>query len=211
VAVSASEARSRLFPLIQQVNNDHVPVRISSKGGDAVLMSAEDFDSWQETIYLLRSPANPRRLIKLSPGIGQVSRRSSRLWRSWRLRQASSEKHPLRPGWLGRLPVTRSRWRAEGPGQVSASRRCRRRRSGSCFATQTAVAVLKPPPDQLLGTVIGKLPVAAGQSDRLPVPARRAHPQGRRASRIAPRRPARLGPPVVLTARSCSAHRSGNR
>jgi antitoxin YefM len=64
VAVSASEARSRLFPLIQQVNEDHVPVRITSKGGDAVLMSAEDFDSWQETIYLLRSPANARRLME---------------------------------------------------------------------------------------------------------------------------------------------------
>jgi antitoxin YefM len=64
MAISASEARSRLFPLLQQVNDDHVPVRISSKAGDAVLMSAEDFDSWQETIYLLRSPANARRLME---------------------------------------------------------------------------------------------------------------------------------------------------
>jgi antitoxin YefM len=64
VAISASEARSRLFPLIQQVNDDHLPVRISSKGGDAVLMAADDFDSWQETIYLLRSPANARRLME---------------------------------------------------------------------------------------------------------------------------------------------------
>jgi antitoxin YefM len=64
VAISASEARSRLFPLIQQVNDDHVPVRISSKAGEAVLMSAQDFDSWQETIYLLRSPANARRLME---------------------------------------------------------------------------------------------------------------------------------------------------
>jgi antitoxin YefM len=64
MAISASEARSRLFPLIQQVNDDHEPVRISSRGGDAVLMSAEDFDSWQETIYLLRSPANARRLME---------------------------------------------------------------------------------------------------------------------------------------------------
>jgi antitoxin YefM len=64
VAISASDARSRLFPLIQQVNDDHVPVRISSKAGDAVLMSAQDFDSWQETIYLLRSPANARRLME---------------------------------------------------------------------------------------------------------------------------------------------------
>jgi antitoxin YefM len=64
MAISASEARSRLFPLIQQVNDDHEPVRISSKGGDAVLMSADDFDSWQETIYLLRSPVNARRLME---------------------------------------------------------------------------------------------------------------------------------------------------
>jgi len=64
MAVSASEARSRLFPLIQQVNDDHEPVRISSKNGDAVLMSAEDYDSWQETIYLLRSPENARRLME---------------------------------------------------------------------------------------------------------------------------------------------------
>ncbi len=64
MSISASEARSRLFPLIQQVNDDHLPVRINSKAGDAVLMSAEDFDSWQETIYLLRSPANARRLME---------------------------------------------------------------------------------------------------------------------------------------------------
>jgi antitoxin YefM len=64
VAISASEARSRLFPLIQQVNDDHEPVRINSKAGDAVLMAADDFDSWQETIYLLRSPANARRLME---------------------------------------------------------------------------------------------------------------------------------------------------
>jgi len=64
MAISASEARSRLFPLIQQVNDDHVPVRINSKSGDVVLMSAEDFDAWQETIYLLRSPANAQRLME---------------------------------------------------------------------------------------------------------------------------------------------------
>src|SRR6266851_2220607 len=64
MAISASDARSRLFPLIQQVNDDHAPVRITSRSGDAVLMSAEDYDSWQETIYLLRSPANAQRLME---------------------------------------------------------------------------------------------------------------------------------------------------
>lgn len=64
MAISASEARQRLFPLLQQVNNDHEPVRITSKAGDAVLMSADDYDSWQETVYLLRSPENARRLME---------------------------------------------------------------------------------------------------------------------------------------------------
>jgi antitoxin YefM len=64
MTISASEARKDLFPLIKRVNDDHTPVRISSKSGDAVLMSAEDYDSWQETVYLLRSPANARSLME---------------------------------------------------------------------------------------------------------------------------------------------------
>lgn len=64
MTISASEARQRLFPLIEQVNADHEPVRISSKSGEAVLMSASDYDSWQETVYLLRSPENARRLME---------------------------------------------------------------------------------------------------------------------------------------------------
>ncbi|MGF1240561.1 type II toxin-antitoxin system Phd/YefM family antitoxin [Streptomyces sp. 2-6] len=64
MTISASEARRDLFPLIKRVNDDHTPVHISSKGGDAVLMSAADYDSWQETVYLLRSPANARRLME---------------------------------------------------------------------------------------------------------------------------------------------------
>lgn len=64
MAISASEARQRLFPLLEQVNTDHEPVRITSRNGDAVLMSADDYDSWQETVYLLRSPENARRLME---------------------------------------------------------------------------------------------------------------------------------------------------
>ncbi|MCU4748018.1 MULTISPECIES: type II toxin-antitoxin system Phd/YefM family antitoxin [unclassified Streptomyces] len=64
MSISASEARKSLFPLIERVNTDHDPVRITSKAGDAVLMSADDYDSWQETIYFLRSPANAQRLME---------------------------------------------------------------------------------------------------------------------------------------------------
>ncbi len=64
MSISASEARATLFPLIERVNTDHTPVRITSKSGDAVLMSADDYDSWQETVYLLRSPENAKRLME---------------------------------------------------------------------------------------------------------------------------------------------------
>ncbi|MGW2273363.1 type II toxin-antitoxin system Phd/YefM family antitoxin [Streptomyces yangpuensis] len=62
--VSAEEARRTLFHLIKRVNDDHVPVRIGSENGDAVLLSAADYDSWQETVHLLGSPANARRLMR---------------------------------------------------------------------------------------------------------------------------------------------------
>jgi antitoxin YefM len=64
MAISASEARKRLYPLIDQVNDDHEPVEIvKADGTSAVLMSREDFESWRETAYLLRAPRNARRLL----------------------------------------------------------------------------------------------------------------------------------------------------
>ena len=63
MSITASEARRRLFPLIEQVNDDRAPVEITSKSGNAVLMSAADYAAWQETAYLFRSPANARRLL----------------------------------------------------------------------------------------------------------------------------------------------------
>jgi antitoxin YefM len=64
MAMTASEARKNLFPLIAQVNSDHRPVEITSKHGDAVLMSRADYDALEETAYLLRVPANAARLLE---------------------------------------------------------------------------------------------------------------------------------------------------
>lgn len=64
MSITASEARKNLFPLIEKVNDDRAPIHITSRGGNAVLLSEDDFTSWQETIYLLRSPANARRLAE---------------------------------------------------------------------------------------------------------------------------------------------------
>jgi prevent-host-death family protein len=55
--LSASEARENLFSLVEQVNQDHLPRVITSQKGDAVLLSKEDWDSLQETIYLQSIPS----------------------------------------------------------------------------------------------------------------------------------------------------------
>ena len=64
MAITASEARRNLFPLIERVNDDRQPIEITSRNGSAVLMSRADFDALEETAHLLRSPANVRRLLE---------------------------------------------------------------------------------------------------------------------------------------------------
>ncbi len=62
--MSASEARKNLFPLLGQVNEDHDVVRITSKAGNAVLISEADYEAWQTTRHLFSTPANARRLLE---------------------------------------------------------------------------------------------------------------------------------------------------
>lgn len=62
MSITASEARQRLFPLIEEVNDDQVAVEIVSKKGTAFLVSADEYRSLKETVYLLQSPANAARL-----------------------------------------------------------------------------------------------------------------------------------------------------
>lgn len=64
MVITASEARSQLFPLIEQVNNDSTPIIITSKKGNAVLLSESEWESIIETMYLLRTPANRERLAR---------------------------------------------------------------------------------------------------------------------------------------------------
>jgi len=63
---SYSDLRKNLAAMIDSVNADHEPVVITRDKGkpSAVLMSLEDFASYEETRYLLRNPANAERLIE---------------------------------------------------------------------------------------------------------------------------------------------------
>ena len=54
--LTASSARSNLYNLIDQTSESHEPVIISGKRNNAVLVSEEDWDSIQETLYLTSIP-----------------------------------------------------------------------------------------------------------------------------------------------------------
>ncbi|MGH8224770.1 MAG: type II toxin-antitoxin system Phd/YefM family antitoxin [Gammaproteobacteria bacterium] len=54
--LNASEARAKLYRLIDQAATSHEPIRITGKRGNAVLLSESDWDAVQETLYLLGIP-----------------------------------------------------------------------------------------------------------------------------------------------------------
>ena len=63
--ISFSEARNNLKQVIDQVVDDADVAVISRRDSpDAVVMSLETFNSWMETVHLLKTPANAAHLDK---------------------------------------------------------------------------------------------------------------------------------------------------
>ncbi|OKY73675.1 MAG: antitoxin [Desulfobulbaceae bacterium DB1] len=54
--LNATEARSRLYSLIDEAANTHQPIVITGKRGNAVLVSEEDWNAISETLSLLSVP-----------------------------------------------------------------------------------------------------------------------------------------------------------
>ncbi|MBI3072148.1 MAG: type II toxin-antitoxin system prevent-host-death family antitoxin [Deltaproteobacteria bacterium] len=78
--LSYSALRNNLAKAINQVNEDHAPIVITRQTGpSAVLLSLEDFESWQETAYLLRSPKMARRLRAAASQIESGKARARKL------------------------------------------------------------------------------------------------------------------------------------
>lgn len=74
-AISYTDFRKNLAGVLDQVHEDHNPVLITrQKGTPAVLISLEDYKSFEETAYLMRSPENAKRLTRsieeLEKGLG---------------------------------------------------------------------------------------------------------------------------------------------
>ncbi|GAB6043641.1 type II toxin-antitoxin system Phd/YefM family antitoxin [Endothiovibrio diazotrophicus] len=54
--LNATEARSKLYSLIDETTSTHQPIVITGKRGNAVLVSEEDWNAISETLYLLSVP-----------------------------------------------------------------------------------------------------------------------------------------------------------
>ncbi len=61
--ISYTSFRQKLAYTLDKVNEDHVPVMITRQNGEpAIVMSVQDFKSYEETSYLMASPKNALRL-----------------------------------------------------------------------------------------------------------------------------------------------------
>ena len=54
--LNATEARSKLYSLIDETNQTHQPIVITGKRGNAVLVSEDDWKAISETVHLLSIP-----------------------------------------------------------------------------------------------------------------------------------------------------------
>ena len=63
-AMTYSTARANLAGVMNRVCEDHEPLIITRNGDQSVVMlSLDDYKALEETAYLLRTPANARRLL----------------------------------------------------------------------------------------------------------------------------------------------------
>jgi len=71
-AITYSTARANLAKTMDRVCEDHEPLIITRSGEQSVVMvSLEDFKALEETAWLLRSPANARRLLSSMAGLAE--------------------------------------------------------------------------------------------------------------------------------------------
>ena len=64
-AITYTQARKNFTSVMNQVCDDHAPIIITRQSErPVVMMSLEDYSAIEETLYLLKSPANAQRLYK---------------------------------------------------------------------------------------------------------------------------------------------------
>ena len=63
-AVNVTEARANLYKLIDDASASHEPVVITGKRGNAVLLSEDDWNAINETLFLLSVPGMRESIIE---------------------------------------------------------------------------------------------------------------------------------------------------
>lgn len=64
--VTITEAKRNLFKLVNDAHEHHEPVHIKGKNCNAVMLSEEDYDNIQETLYLNSVPSLAKSIIEAS-------------------------------------------------------------------------------------------------------------------------------------------------
>ncbi|WP_235641383.1 type II toxin-antitoxin system Phd/YefM family antitoxin [[Limnothrix rosea] IAM M-220] len=66
-SVSVNQFRSHLKTLVEQVINSHLPLKVTRRSGeDFVVISAEDWEREQETLYILQNNALMQQIVASS-------------------------------------------------------------------------------------------------------------------------------------------------
>ncbi|RKD76332.1 antitoxin YefM [Sinobaca qinghaiensis] len=72
--ITYSDARKNFKRILDQVNDNKEAIVIARKNGNAVLLAEDEYNNLMETIYLLKSPENSKRLLE---SIEQLKNRQS--------------------------------------------------------------------------------------------------------------------------------------
>ncbi len=63
--ITINQAEASLRDVIQQIINDVEPTIVTTETGESVVMlSLDEYNAWQETLYLLSTPANAEQLVQ---------------------------------------------------------------------------------------------------------------------------------------------------
>lgn len=73
--LNATEARAKLYSLIDEVADTHKPITITGKRGNAVLLAEEDWNAINETLYLVSIPGMRESIVEgLEEGLDECEK-----------------------------------------------------------------------------------------------------------------------------------------
>lgn len=62
--IAITEARKRLYRLVEEVQTSHEPMQLTGKGGNVVLVSEDDWRAIQESLYLVSIPGMRESIVE---------------------------------------------------------------------------------------------------------------------------------------------------